>query len=157
MSLLLSCAHLAWLQCQIFTSENLTQKFPLSEPCSHALLTEKFHCTLCRNLLAQNRETIETNFLFSQFSIQLWNHIHSISKQMYDRKQNIHENIKNIHRETTPARKLNHRFSSINSNLYMGFYIQFLCLISLLNAFHILQWYNEGCLYPFSLSNSKTI
>jgi hypothetical protein len=70
LSLRLACACLARLWCQICTSENLEQKLSLLEPCSHALLADKFNCTPCRNSLVQDRETIETNSLFSQTSIQ---------------------------------------------------------------------------------------
>ena len=53
---------------------------------------------------------------------------------MHDQKANIHEHINNIHRETTPAMKLNQRLSSIDSNLYMGVLhtISLLALLALL-------------------------
>jgi hypothetical protein len=66
----LACARLARLRCQICTSENLEQKFPLSEPFCQRTPCGRFNCTPCRNPLVPDRETIETNSLFSQTSYQ---------------------------------------------------------------------------------------
>jgi len=62
-------------------------KVNLSKPSINALLADAFNCTPCRNS-GSNRETIETNSLYpSDFNLNTWDHIHNISKHMYNRKQ----------------------------------------------------------------------
>jgi hypothetical protein len=81
-----------------------------------------------------DRETIVTYSLLSQTSVKTSEITRTAySKQMHDQKTNIHEHINIIHRETTPAMKLNQRLSSINSKTSVhGCSSQILCLLSLL-------------------------
>jgi hypothetical protein len=68
-----------------------------------------------------DRETIETHSLLSQTSVKNYENTYTTyQSNCMTRKQNIHEHINIIHRETTPTMKLNQRLYSINSNLYMG-------------------------------------
>ena len=128
----------------------------------NALYADEFNCTLCRNLLAQTEKQLKLILSSLRLQLNLWNLKHNIFKQMHDQKTNIHEHINNIHRETTPAMRLNQRLSSINSKTSVhGCSSQILCLFSLrapewmiLNYFTMYKW---GCLYPFSLSDSKTV
>jgi hypothetical protein len=66
----LACACLAWLRSPTCTSENLEQKLPLFEPLCQRTPCGRFNCTPCKNYRVQDRETIESNSLFSQTSIQ---------------------------------------------------------------------------------------
>jgi hypothetical protein len=78
-----------------------------------------------------DRETIETYSLLSQTSVKpLKSQAQHIQRKCIT-ETNIHEHIKNIHRETTPAMKLNQRLSSINSKTFVhGCSSQILCLLS---------------------------
>ena len=82
--------------------------------------------------------------------------MHNIYKKMHNQKTNIHENINNTHRGTTPALSLNQRLSSINSNLYRGALHTILCLLFSSECFWImLQWYNEGVYIHFPSQTLK--
>ena len=94
---------------------------------------------------------------FSQISIQLWNHIHSISKQTHDRKKTF----MNIWASYTE--KQHQSWNWIKGSLLLipictwVFFTSSLLALLLLNASIMLQCTKEGAYISFSLSNSTTI
>ena len=95
----------------------------------------------------------------SQTPINLWNHMHNISKsKCIQGNQNIHEHISNI-----PAEKQHQTWIWIKDSSLLTqictwvFFTSSLPSLLPLNASIIIQCTKEGAYIPFSLSNSTTI